>query len=441
MLCTHVLGSVLVALTFIDHFATTSPVEATYKESNVKSREKIQAIEVQQCSPVPVGDRASNLKYVLVIKSLFIWQSIRKRTLTIQTQPEIGKILEKLPENWTDNELAELRQTCQDGLKCVSVDELIKLKTVLKSPDNVEISVKKVIINITKVLTEFTTECHPDVHKYAVIKDSDDMNKVNEVVNTIVDDNRVLCQIDVNGATGENGTKNDDTANAKVSNGITNGTTDETPDNGSSQPRLIDTDGVNAVVRNKNTDSIDSPPNSTYKTSPADVATERDLLYDFNNTASDHNTSRKTNDSNITNASMDTNKTSGTDEFYNNNFVDIGDDGNGNNDIYTDIASSGSHNKNVTCKGVVENGIINNNKMNVYSVNNGVINEATIHQANGSRGIINVGTVNNGDTNYGNVNSRTNNGNVVVSNKFHTKQYLASISDIYSTMLTQFANV
>lgn len=443
MLCTYFLGSVLVTLTFIDHFAAPSPAEVAYEELNIQSKEKIQSMEVQQCNPVPVGDREPNLKYVLMIKSLTIWQTIKKRILTIKTQSKIGEIVEKSPEKLNDNELVELRQICQDGLKCVSVDQLIVLKMVLKSTDNSEITVRQVVTNITKVLTEYTTACHQDMYEYAVIKDSDDMNKVNRIMTTIVDDNKVLCEIDVNAAAGENETKIDDTTKTKVSDGITKN--DGTTDNGILHLRHINTDGINAVVHSKNTDSIDSQPNSMHKTSPTNVTTEQEnvMLYDSNNTASNNNTSRKTNHSNITNASMNTNKTSNSEEpvdsnakHYKNNFIDLENDGNDENDE-NDIASSGFYNKNVTRNGIVKNGIINNGKMNVYNINNGTINKGIIRQAKGTKGIISVGTVNNGPTNYGVVNNGTN----VKFNEFNTKEYLSSINNMFSTILKHFGNV
>lgn len=425
MLCTYVLGSVLVALTFIDHFVIPSPVEGTYEELNVKSKGEKLSMEVHQCSPIPVGDRSSNLKYVLVIKSLTIWHEIKKRTLTIKTQPKIGEIAEKSLESLTDHELVKLRQICHDGLKCVSVDQLIVLKTVLKSTNNGDVSVQTVMTKITEVLTKYTTECYQGKHKYMIIKDSDDINRVSDIVTNIVNDNKVLCQIDDKAVAGENRTKNDNTTNTKFFNGTTNKdlSNNKTPNNGTLHPLFVITNGTKSAVGNKNTSSTGIQPNSTHETNSSNVKTEKDsVIVDESN-----------------NRSYSDEPVSPNEEYYKNNYVDLDNGRNDKNDIYTDIASSGSFNKNVTRKGAVENGIVNNGKMRVYNINNGVINKGTIHQAKGTNGIISVGTVNNGQTNYGVVNNSTNNGKKAKFNNFNTQMYLSSMNSIYSDMLEQFA--
>ncbi|KAL4121034.1 hypothetical protein QTP88_013619 [Uroleucon formosanum] len=143
-----------------------------------------------------IGDRSSNLKYVMVIQGSMIWEEIKKQSLKVQGI--YGMDTEKSPDKLTDGELAQLKQACHDGLKCVAANQLLVLLKQIKEPliDDI-VSVRRAIAKITQVLTQYTTEYHEDVYQYEVVQQSDDQTKVYETVTTIVEDNKELCQIDL----------------------------------------------------------------------------------------------------------------------------------------------------------------------------------------------------------------------------------------------------
>lgn len=157
-----------------------------------------------------VGDRLSNLKFVMAIQSSTIWEEIKKRSLTINTSQGLDEeVAGKSPDDLTDQELAQLKQACHDGLKCVAVDQLLVLKQVTEQIGDGKVSVRMVITKITQVLTQYTTEYHEDVYQYEAVQQSDDQSKVFESVTTIVEDNKELCQIDLTPATVQSRPKND----------------------------------------------------------------------------------------------------------------------------------------------------------------------------------------------------------------------------------------
>ncbi|XP_060868662.1 GATA zinc finger domain-containing protein 14-like [Metopolophium dirhodum] len=187
-----------------------------------------------------VGDRSSNLKFVLAIQSSKIWEEIKKRSLTINTSHGLDdEVIGKSPDDLTDEELAQLKQACHDGLKCVAVDQLLVLKQVKEQLGDGKVSVRMVITKITQVLTQYTTEYHEDVYQYEAVQQSDDQSKVYESVTTIVEDNKELCQIDLAPATEQSYLNNDD-AN-------TISTTEQ------SYPKKDDGNTIPAAVNNKNT--------------------------------------------------------------------------------------------------------------------------------------------------------------------------------------------
>ncbi|CAI6350056.1 unnamed protein product [Macrosiphum euphorbiae] len=145
-----------------------------------------------------VGDRSSNLKYVMAIQSSTIWEEIKKRSLTINTSQRLDdEVAGKSPDDLTDQELAQLKQACHDGLKCVAVDQLLVLKQVKEQLGDGQVSVRTAITKITQVLTQYTTEIHEDVYQYEAVQKSDDQSKVYESVTTIVEDNKELCRVEL----------------------------------------------------------------------------------------------------------------------------------------------------------------------------------------------------------------------------------------------------
>lgn len=144
-----------------------------------------------------VDDRSSNLKYVMAIQSSTIWSDIKKRSVTINTGQQLDdSVAEKSPNNMSDQELAQLRQACHDGLKCVAVDQLLVLYQVREQLSDGNTSVRMAITKITEVITQYTREYHEDVYEYKAVTQSDDPSKVYDSVTTIVQDNKELCQID-----------------------------------------------------------------------------------------------------------------------------------------------------------------------------------------------------------------------------------------------------
>ncbi|CAI6350582.1 unnamed protein product [Macrosiphum euphorbiae] len=171
-----------------------------------------------------VGDRSSNLKYVMAIQKSTIWDEIKKRSLTINTSQGLDdEVAGKSPDDLTDQELAQLKQACHDGLKCVAVDQLLVLKQVKEQLGDGQVSVRTAITKITQVLTQYTTEIHEDVYQYEAVQKSDDQSKVYESVTTIVEDNKELCRVKLAPETAQSHQKNDDgnTTPAAVNNNNT----------------------------------------------------------------------------------------------------------------------------------------------------------------------------------------------------------------------------
>jgi len=160
--------------------------------------EQIQGQIKESAQVVAVGDRSSNLKYVMAIQSSSIWTDIIQRSLTINSPQRLdASVAEKSPNDLSDEELAQLKQACHDGLKCVAVDQLLVLKRVREPLGDGNTSVRLAITKITQVITKYTTEYHEDVYQYEEVTQSDDPSKVYESVTNIVEDNKELCQIDV----------------------------------------------------------------------------------------------------------------------------------------------------------------------------------------------------------------------------------------------------
>ncbi|XP_026817915.1 putative uncharacterized protein DDB_G0282133 [Rhopalosiphum maidis] len=202
MLFAFMLTSALAVSAVLGRSSGTTPTQITYMKE-----EQVQGQIDESAQVVAVGDRSSNLKYVMAIQSSSIWTDIKQRSLTINSPQRLDDaVAEKSPNDLSDEELAKLKQACHDGLKCVAVDQLLVLKRVRESLGDGNTSVRMAITKITQVITEYTTEYHEDVYQYEEVTQSDDPSKVYESVTNIVEDNKELCQIDVSAV--ETGKKN-----------------------------------------------------------------------------------------------------------------------------------------------------------------------------------------------------------------------------------------
>lgn len=163
----------------------------------IVEEERIQGLTDRTEKFSDVDDRSSNLKYVMAIQSSTIWPVIKKRSVTINTGQRLDdSVAEKSPNDMSDQELAQLKQACHDGLKCVAVDQLLVLYQVREQLSDGNTSVRTAITKITEVITQYTREYHEDVYEYEAVTQSDDPSKVYDSVTTIVQDNKELCQTD-----------------------------------------------------------------------------------------------------------------------------------------------------------------------------------------------------------------------------------------------------
>ncbi|VVC33692.1 Hypothetical protein CINCED_3A000738 [Cinara cedri] len=194
----YMLISVMAVSTVFFRVTNTQPIEVTF--GDIESQSESEA----SLSVMEHNDRESNLRYVMAIENSSFWTEIKKRSLTISSELLTSSIINKSPENLSDEELTQLKQVCQDGLKCVAVDHLLILTQVMQPTDDGKTSVRTAITKITKVLTQYTNEYHENTNQYEEVTDKDDTAKVYSSVTTIVEDNEELCQIDSNTYTRSN---------------------------------------------------------------------------------------------------------------------------------------------------------------------------------------------------------------------------------------------
>ncbi|XP_022174191.1 uncharacterized protein DDB_G0287625-like [Myzus persicae] len=531
MLFSYFLASALTISAALGRSSGPEPRYVMYEteDSSIgKSEETAQIMDV--------NDRSSNLKYVMAIQSSSIWEEIKKRSLTLHRPQKLdGTVDENSPDDLTDQELAQLKQACHDGLKCVAVDQLIVLEQVKEPLVGGKVSVRTAITKITQVLTQYTTEYHEDVYQYEAVSESDDESKVYNSVTTIVEDNKELCRIDFTPPTEENNPKDVDgksvpvaadnprTINYNTINNynINNGTLNSVTIN--TKPDLDVAIGVQTQIESENgssdhhDDNADhqSMPPATVNSTPA-IGNESDIKAPKNDvqdkpTSVDHpeyarstseskpmgqplmitdgpsplggsaatatadtgtdnsgrgqksqrsrpNATARTNSANTdepaanneiilkrgngAHASDHAEKT--TNDSANNNTIKMdnssaGGNAGGENDSDSDIVSAGSHNANISRKGMVEDGILNNGNMKAKTFDTSNRNKGTIKGGNADRGIVSIGTTNNGPTNYGKVNSNTNNGNTPDMNNTDILRYVDNIDKMYSTILNEFA--
>jgi len=166
-------------------------VDITYEEEELQQVENEQKVML-----LAVGDRSSNLKFMLAIQNSEIWTDIKKRSLTIKTQRKLNDAIDgKSLNELSDQELADLKRVYHDGLKCVAVDQIMVLKEVKQQLEGGKVSLHTVISKITHVITDKMTEYHEDIYQYDQIRSGNQSN-VYESMTAIVEENKELCQID-----------------------------------------------------------------------------------------------------------------------------------------------------------------------------------------------------------------------------------------------------
>lgn len=192
MLFAFMLVSALAVSTVLGRASDPTPSQATFVVE-----ERIQGLTDRTEKFVDVEDRSSNLQYVMAIQSSTVWSDVKKRLVTINTGQGLNdSVVEKSPNDMSDQELAQLKQACHDGLKCVAIEQLLVLYQAKEQLSDGSTSVRTAITKITEVFTQYTHEYHEDVYEYETVTESDDPSKVYESVTTIVQDNKELCQID-----------------------------------------------------------------------------------------------------------------------------------------------------------------------------------------------------------------------------------------------------
>ncbi|XP_022174192.1 GATA zinc finger domain-containing protein 14-like [Myzus persicae] len=485
MIFTFVLASALAMSSVLCRSSGPPSRYVTYEteDSSIgKSEETAQIMDV--------NDRSSNLKYVMAIQSTSIWEEIKKRSMTLYGPQKLdGTIYENSPDDLTDQELAQLKQACHDGLKCVAVDQLIVLEQVKEPLVGGKVSVRTAITKIIQVLTQFTTEYHEDVYQYETVSESDDESKVYELVTTIVEDNKELCRIDFTPPTEENNPNgksvpvadnNNDTINYNTVNdyNINYGTINsasiemepsdtisvvESPDSENQsnnspdqnlviviapQPETADGDGSSknlspddhlpterTATTSTTTDGLTGDESVTR--APENDVRPKEVRQNYtrgSGTSDQHYEPVTTTDDNNTNANH---HDSGHSDHLENNDVSLknrgGNGQTGETDSQQNIVSAGSSNHGNVKSGYVEDGTLNNGNMVQYNINRGIINKGTITDSKAA--IISVGTLNNGPVNYGTSDNNTNNGNQVVMNVKDIQQFLSNIDKMYSTII------
>ncbi|XP_060834358.1 uncharacterized protein LOC132917579 [Rhopalosiphum padi] len=487
MLFAFMLASTLAASAVLGRSSGPTPTRVTYMQE-----EQIQGQIDESAQVVAVGDRSSNLKFVMAIQSSSIWTDVKQRSLTINsTQRLDDATAEKSPNDLSDKELAKLKQACHDGLKCVAVDQLLVLKQVREPLGDGNTSVRMAITKITQVITKYTTEYHEDVYQYEEVTQSDDPSKVYESVTTIVEDNKELCQIDLVPDKREKNTTDvqktverqthpsaavvidnnntvdyDTTNNYNINDGTVNSATinkepfgkttivespepgpDGRPDTGRMviviAPRAEPATADGGNIKNRSPNGLPAEKASTDNRTvtdddgahkrvrqqrPRNSGTSADRRSLPASTADDD---RRTSAGRPDTAggSADANRS------VKKNNATVKNEGR-KTESDTDVVSAGSDDRASVRKGYVSNGTLNNGNMVEYDINNGTVNTGRIDGSTADKGIISVGTVNNGPVNYGTSNTHTNNGNRVTGHgNDDVRKYLSSIEKMYSTIL------
>lgn len=460
--------SVLLVLTVLNGLTSSVPMQIVSENVNIQCKDETTELGIAE-----LNDRSSNLKYVLAIQSSTIWSAVKEKTLTIITQPRLDDIFEKSPDNLSDRELLRLKKACNDGLKCVAVDQLMLLQTVMEPIDNGKMSVRTAITKITKVISQYTTEYHEDSYEYAEVKESDDPFTINRTVTTIMEDNKELCQIDIGTArhtknrfgNKKNGSDTKPVKNLTFNFGTINNVNinDGTINNVEIKPSDETDDEKSSDLRRRPSNNGTPDPSYIVIVDPQNIAADQSIPRYGNGFKDEvHRDTPKTDVSNKKIASPDTaavasssmsDSTNATDApetssnnassiLKGNNYVSLNNNGDGGSnadcrcsDNEVDIASAGPSSESKVSKGYVEDGTINNGEMKEFNINKGSINKGLIEGSNADGGIINVGTVNNGPVNYGTYNNFINNGTENEFNNYDTQEYVTSIDDMFSDIL------
>lgn len=184
MVFTRLLVSAIMVLMVLTHVTNMLPVDETNENENIDLKSENS----------DSNNRESNLRYVMTIQKSSIWTEIKKRALTISNQTYDNILLDKSPNNLSDQELSQLKRVCHDGLKCVAVDQLIILRQVTQT-DCIKEPVRIAINKITKVLTDYTSEYDGNKYQYVAVTDIEDTEKIYSSMTVIMNDNKELCQI------------------------------------------------------------------------------------------------------------------------------------------------------------------------------------------------------------------------------------------------------
>lgn len=444
-----VMTVLLVSTTYIGTgSAARTPTQMVYEDvkTHIEQTTTSSYAETGKNSAAPVtdGDRTTNLRFVTAIQNSSIWIEIKKRSLTVRTEPRLDQVLEftdnRSPESLSDEELAKLKRACHDGLKCVAVDQILVLKRVKQPLNDDMVLIRTVVYKITKVLTDYTTEYDEDTYRYEVIEESDGPSKVYESMTTIIEDNRKLCQID-------DIYPGDQVNTVNVDLSVGNNSKGAHLYGGASAGGVTSSDGVS-----NDADNSSKTPNDDV--TPYDGGSSTSPANDNTVTPNDGVTPTKTSDNDITytvtgaaddvpavnKGTVAIRSKPETNENLKTNGVGIG--GGKNNihgDVDADVASSGSFNEHDVQKGKVSNSVLNNGEIDSLNVNKGTINRGYINESTADRGIISVGTVNNGPTNLGSVQNNTNNGNVAQVDNYDIQQFVNTLDKMYSSVLDNLA--
>lgn len=469
----------LIVSTVLCRSSPFQPTKVTYEDLDEQggAEQTTQVVGVKNSQSD--DDRSSNLSYVMAIRNSSIWSEVRKRSLSIETQPQLEEIVDKSPADLSDHDLLKLKRACNNGLKCVAVDQLMALKVVKDSTDQgSEESVRMAIVKITKVLTKYTTEYDEKTYRYEQVSDSDDATKVNSSVTSIVEDNRELCQIpDGNGGTytifqaeykqlhgyedgesGENETevtqldkaeitpKNEPEATPKNEAVVTRG--NENNDNAKHEAN-DNTGGQNENIMNINTGDQNYGTVNNYSINYGTVnsaTVNKDensggdlhlILGDDKDNRSDDKDNRSDDRDNRSDYTA-----SGSDfaeqETPSASADNCGGANIGDNSTNVDVANSGSGNSADVRKGWVGEGALNNGKILTYNINKGTINKGEFNDVDAKNGIIGVGTVNNGPANYGAISNDTNNGTVEQSRNLNMQKYATNVESMYEDVFNKF---
>ncbi|XP_050424437.1 uncharacterized protein LOC126835716 [Adelges cooleyi] len=105
------------------------------------------------------GNRMVSKQYVNAIKNSKLWNEVKTKALSAKGPTELAATFakyESLPvDQWPDTIIDEVQKICQEGLKCVVMDQLYMMSQFLKTETNGDQSLRTVITKVTNVLSEY----------------------------------------------------------------------------------------------------------------------------------------------------------------------------------------------------------------------------------------------------------------------------------------------